>query len=231
MAFGQSFGQSVRRSGFLRCMLCLLLLYSGISVAPSQFQMDPRFTYNIFMIPPDNTVVSRNFNLTTAFRVSRHIVSPILCKGFSSSRVSYYPNSVASYQITLLQLCGDVNPNPGPICTVQHISTEQHKTTPLLTFYANARSIVNKTSKLELDIATWHYDIIVLTETHLDNSISDGEIFPNNYTVFRRDRSFNGRHGGGVLIATRNHIKAVPHDTSQYDSEFIFIDILFSHNR
>ena len=124
-----------------------------------------------------------------------------------------------------------MNPNPGPTCSKQHNSTGQQKPTRLLTFYANARSIVNKTSKLELDVAASRYDIIVLTETHLDSSISDGEIFPNNYTIFRRDRRLNGRKGGGVLIVMRDNIKAIPNDTSQYDSEFIFVDVLFSHNR
>ncbi|CAB3990767.1 Hypothetical predicted protein [Paramuricea clavata] len=44
----------------------------------------------------------------------------------------------------------------------------------------------------------------VLTETHLDSSIGDAEIFPDNYTVFMRDRNKNGRHGGGVLIALKS---------------------------
>ena len=34
-----------------------------------------------------------------------------------------------------------------------------------------------------------------------------------------------------MLIAMRDHIKAVPRDTSQNDSEFIFVDLLFSYNR
>lgn len=33
------------------------------------------------------------------------------------------------------------------------------------------------------------------------------------------------------MIATRDHIKAVLHDTPQNESEFIFIDLLFSYNR
>lgn len=123
-----------------------------------------------------------------------------------------------------------MKPNPGPNCIDQRNSTEQRNSTRLLTFYANARSIVNQTSKLELDITSSRYDIILLTETHLDNSMSDGEIFPNNYTVFRRDRKLNGRHGGGVLIATRDHIKTVPRDTLQYDSGFAVFLLLFSHN-
>ena len=56
--------------------------------------------------------------------------------------------------------------------------------------------MVNKTTKLHLAIALGH-DIIVLTKTHLDSLIPDGEI-----------RKLNGRHGGGVLIATRDQIIA-----------------------
>ena len=42
---------------------------------------------------------------------------------------------------------------------------ENLKFNSLSTFYANARSIVNKRSELEIDIATSRYDIIALTET------------------------------------------------------------------
>ena len=58
-------------------------------------------------------------------------------------------------------------------------------------FYSNAGSIVNKVDKLELEIADGSYDIIVLAETNLDNSITDTEISPDNYTEFRRDRMRN----------------------------------------
>jgi len=54
--------------------------------------------------------------------------------------------------------------------------------------------------------------------------------FPVAIRFFRRDRKLNGRHGGGVLIATRDNIKAVPRDTPQNDSEFIFVNCLFSYN-
>ena len=74
--------------------------------------------------------------------------------------------------------------------------------------------------------------VIALTETHLDNSISDSEILPNNYLVlFRRDRKSNGRLGGGVLIAVSDHNKPIPPESLHSESEFIVIDILFSNNR
>lgn len=137
-------------------------------------------------------------------------------------------NSSGGFLAGLLLLCGDIISQPGPIIPTraqngglnrqeQHDPSKQQMAPRLLT--------------LELNIASSSYDIITLTETHLDDSISDGEILPSNYTVFSRDRKINGRSGGGVLIATHDYIKAVPRDTSQYDSEFIFVDLLLSRNR
>lgn len=76
-----------------------------------------------------------------------------------------------------------------------------------------------------------NYDLIVLTETHLDHSILDSEIFPSHYTVFRKDRKINGRHGGGVLIAVRDYITVSLRSTHPCDSEMLFIDVLLSYNR
>ena len=89
---------------------------------------------------------------------------------------------------------------------------------------------MKKRSKLELDIAALRYDIFALTKPHLDNFISDSEILPSDYLVFRRGQKSNVRHGG-VLITVRNHIKAIPCKSLQSESEFIFIDILLSNNR
>ena len=179
-----------------------------------------------------NVAVSRNFDLFATCLTRRRFIPPILWKGFTSSRINYYPNSVASYQVALLLRSSDVEPNPGPRAFDLHVPREERnsKFNGLLTFYANVRSIVNKRSRLELDIAVSRYDIIALTKTHLDNSISDSEILPNNYLVFRRDRQSNGHYGGGVLIAVRNYIKAFPHESLQRESEFIFIDILVFNN-
>ena len=81
--------------------------------------------------------------------------------------------------------------------------------TKLSVYYANARSIVNKIDLFHLEITERSYDIIALTETHLYDSILDSEIFPCNYTVFRRDRLHNGRHGGRILLATRDNVEAI----------------------
>ena len=71
-------------------------------------------------------------------------------------------------------------------------------------FYTNVRSTVNKVAKLQLELANSQVDIVVLTETHLDCSISSEEVINSDYTVYRKYRAGNGaRHDGGVLIAAK----------------------------
>lgn len=46
-----------------------------------------------------------------------------------------------------------------------------------------------------------------MSETWLNSTIGDGELFPSEYSVYRCDRNFNNRNctrGGGVLIAVHN---------------------------
>ena len=52
----------------------------------------------------------------------------------------------------------------------------------------NARSIVNKFIELELCIDMEQPDILGITETWLDNRITDSELSFEGYTLIRRDR-------------------------------------------
>ena len=49
-------------------------------------------------------------------------------------------------------------------------------------------------------------DIILITETHLDQSVDDIEIIISGYQLFRKDRN---RNGGGVAIYCRNELVPV----------------------
>ena len=54
--------------------------------------------------------------LTKLLPTTKHHYTPTISrKGFSSSRVAYYPNSVSSFQTSFLMRSGDINPNPGPV--------------------------------------------------------------------------------------------------------------------
>ena len=65
----------------------------------------------------------------------------------------------------------------------------------------NARSLLPKMSELKLIASNSTAAMISITETWLDNSVSDAEINIENYTVVRRDRN---RNGGGVCVYIRN---------------------------
>ena len=168
------------------------------------------------------------------------VILPRIVRGkFLKRRILYVVNGSASFKQELLkiQLSGDVHPEPGPeIGSVNKTSNERlfsrrstHK--GISFFYANARSIGNKVDMLHMEVANKAYDVVVLVETHLDSSIADGEYFPANYLVFRRDRMCNGRRGGGVLIAVRDTFKSSLRDDMLSDSELIFVDISFPNDR
>ena len=163
---------------------------------------------------------------------------------FIGKRVLYCASHTAQFNIFLLTIHGDVHPHPGPRHnTPNAVNTSQHgvflpsvarsnTNSSLSVFYINARSIVNKRSLLNLELATYTYDIVILTETHLDNTIADREIFPRGYTVFRRDRELQGRHGGGILIAAKDSIKAFPRsDLPTTSSELLFVDIVLPNRK
>ena len=107
-------------------------------------------------------------------------------KRFFKRKINYYSSHDATYQLELLILsCGDVHPNPGHVHQPSvpsnnnnnpPLENRQSRATKLSVFYANARSIVNKTAKLQMEMASNSFDIIVLTETHLDSSINDENI-------------------------------------------------------
>ena len=47
-----------------------------------------------------------------------------------------------------------------------------------------------------------------ITETWLNDDISDCELLPDEFTIYRKDRSSTnrGKRGGGVLLAIRKNI-------------------------
>ena len=76
-------------------------------------------------------------------------------------------------------------------------------------------------------------DILALSETKIDSSISDSEIEIQNYSVMRRDRA---RKGGGVCLFVSNSLKPrrrtdleVVSDRSQFES--VWIQVEFCQNR
>ena len=49
----------------------------------------------------------------------------------------------------------------------------------------------------------YNVNIIIGTESHLDGSVLNSEIFPSHYQVYRKDRNI---HGGGAFVLVDNNI-------------------------
>ena len=65
----------------------------------------------------------------------------------------------------------------------------------------NFCSVYNEQAELEAFLSTNNIDILLGSESHLENTILNSEIFPNSYNIYRKDRN---RHGGGVFILIRD---------------------------
>ena len=71
-------------------------------------------------------------------------------------------------------------------------------------------------------ISTHNPDFIIGSESWLTDSVSNSEVFPPDYSVFRRDRP--GGRGGGVFLASKNTI-ACKHIELDTDCEVVACEI------
>ena len=103
-----------------------------------------------------------------------------------------YNSSVHIFLIFLVLLCcGDVHPNPGPLSG-----------NDLKIIHLNVRSLKDKIDIIEAEFMS--YDVICITETWLNNYITDNQIsIPNFHLPFRKDRQ---SRGGGVAIYVKSRL-------------------------
>ncbi|XP_021364976.1 uncharacterized protein LOC110457857 [Mizuhopecten yessoensis] len=117
----------------------------------------------------------------------------------------------------LLLSCNDVQPNPGP---------ENHDK-DLSIFHLNIRSLRNKLSSVE-QLAS-DYDIICITETHLDNSVADDDILLDNFDLYRKDR---GAPGGGINVYTSSLLSTCRRPDLEFQvGEVLWLEIQFPHRK
>ena len=131
---------------------------------------------------------------------------------------------------------------PSNLCALSPMAAEfvpadnplpQTKGTKSISFcYLNARSILARSSDglprfdhlYNFVCSENSYDIILVTETHLDNSIDSSEINIDGYHLFRRDRN---RHGGGVAVYVRGELAPIEiSELQRPETESIYIKIL-----
>lgn len=88
----------------------------------------------------------------------------------------------------------------------------------------NFQSISAKREALHIFIETHNPDVIIGTESWLDDTVNNNEIFPPNFTAVRKDRNTNTGHGG-VLVATRNDIISVHQTELDTECEIVWVEL------
>ena len=108
----------------------------------------------------------------------------------------------------------------------------------------NARSLGNKRAQFQNLVDSTNPDVVVVTETWLQNDQSDGEIgdpmrypgFSDTYDVYRHDRDPKRKKndedgGGGVLVAVKKIFSTVPQLELEANCELIWVKLLFDGSK
>ena len=95
-------------------------------------------------------------------------------------------------------------------------------------YYQNVRGLRSKVDQVFFGAQSDESDIYCFTETWLNESFNNNELFPHNFQVYRSDNQSalsNKSRGGGVLIALTNNLitlgSPVPYNTRLTDALLI----------
>ena len=134
----------------------------------------------------------------------------------------------------ILIRCGDIELNPGPeldsdssSSTASAFSDLELKNKFSVVHY-NVQSILNKVDIIQSELQ--QFDVISLTETWLDNTISDDEIIFNGFNLFRRDR-VSDRHGDVCVFVKRELYAKRRIDLELQNIECIWLEIFVDHKK
>ncbi|CAG2235098.1 unnamed protein product [Mytilus edulis] len=102
------------------------------------------------------------------------------------------------------------------------------KTIPIKMLTVNFQSIKSKQGQVKNLVESTQPDIVLGTETWIDPTITDNQIFPPNYHIYRNDRNLKG---GGVLIAIKNDHLSTPVPELHTNCEIVWAKISLVGNK
>ena len=146
------------------------------------------------------------FFTTESINVCNFISKPNLRNNlnfFTFSKLKYKNNQ--SFLKHILLLSGDVSLNPGP-SKIPQLNSETwspFRKRGLHVLHLNINSILPKIDELRQIAKTSKVSVIGISETKLDDTVTNNEINIEGYSALRHDRN---RQGGGVACYVRNDI-------------------------
>lgn len=123
---------------------------------------------------------------------------------FSKRRVQYYSNSVATFSFDLILLAGDVEVNPG-MSSISHEIKKQQRNPRVA--HLNIRSIKNREHYILAKELVFEnkFDIFTISESWLDNTVTNADVQISGYNIFRLDRL--NKAGGSVCVFASDRFK------------------------
>lgn len=102
-------------------------------------------------------------------------------------------------------------------------------------YYQNVRGLRTKAEEFYIAILSQNYDLILVTETWLNETVFDRELFDQRYNVFRRDRSYtliskSKKDGGGVAVAVLKKYEVLRKPRWESEYEDLWITLKFGTN-
>ena len=147
----------------------------------------------------------------------------VICGNAKHSCTAFDLYGVEEEQSTISSLPPENSTRPLHASTPTRASRQKNqKFRPLRLINLNFRSITGKKANLENLIDSTKPDILLGTETHLDNSVKDNEFTPKGYRVIRKDRN---RMGGGILIMYKDDIQITAVPELNTDCEILWAKI------
>ncbi len=128
------------------------------------------------------------------------------------------------YQAILIQ-CGDIETNPGPNLSMCHFNAQS------LALYGTGSHVGDKANHKLVEAHTRlaidkNFDIISVSETSFNNSITDESVNIPGYSLLRKDRICDHRSGGVCAYVKENLPVKRRHDLESNIIETMWIEIV-----
>lgn len=92
----------------------------------------------------------------------------------------------------------------------------------------NCRSIKNKVDIFDDLVRMTKPSVVIGTESWLNEDVANTEVFPDNFTCYRKDRNY---HGGGVFILVDQRIPSIGISTTDDTSEAVWCQLKLSNGK
>ena len=168
-------------------------------------------SYNLEADHPENSV----------FTV--HSLSPVFTSIVQSSPKHMVPSPLAHHSTAQLtsQSTSRITPTHSKSTRSSNSTKIKPKQHNFRSLVINANSIASKKAELESVLTYTDPDILIVTETKIDETVHTSEFLPANFKAFRKDRN----RDGGVMIAVKENVTASEISIREVDGELIWVRV------